>query len=869
MRSGIAVLAGAVIAFPGTIAYAQRSGVQVSGAAQVVSGDSQRRAGQEPFQPDFGVSWLRPGSRFGQFQMEIRATERRDRLHPGRIYGALRDARAGGLRWTLEAGDAYFTPDIGQYRFSNLHTPAVTYVGGAVSARSDRTAVSVGSGRATAWRNIFGSDPDTLDQSLALGRVTHQFSPSVDASVRASRVRTGSLGEYAYSIEASDQIGGGLRYAVTSDVQLIADATLVSYRRRGAPQRERDGSGLVGVHWLHGRGWVQLDGYRFSPGEMPTLHSSLPDREGVFGAGEYDLLSRVRVFAGSEVFRASLYAGVPVGPAALPPRTSGLRSFGGVRVQVGSRSTVTLRLEDGDRVSRPILGGIDSDSDTGSWAAEWQTSAGRFTGHTRYARRENVDRVRTEGSYSQEDASAQVFLGLGRSAQLFGLASLTKMDQPESKHTYWQAGGGGQLQVFSRNLWMRAEGTVSRNIDLLLGAEIPRESLNVGVNGQLTRLTTVGVNVYVDRVSAPAVGSPWGTRSVLRVTRLFPADTPVPGRSPLSTTLVSRGTGSVRGVVFVDWNANGSLEPDEPALEGIPLVAKDLGTAATRRSGEFVFLGVPTGLREVGLDLRSLPVDYDPPTIDKVLVDVTQGRTTEVRFGLIPLGTVRGRVVRDANGNLAADAGDDPIDGAVVVLDGGQRSERVANGRFAFEAVRSGRHTVQLLVDSLPDGSVVSGTTEQALTLDRGSLEADLVFLISRERRPEIRRVFPGGRAASASPTRAPAPARAAPPAATLSRTSPSGNPGSARPTPETARGRFSVQVAALNDPLRARAMVEELREHGYDSFLVVPPSSDPDAPFRIRVGRYRSRADAGEILRALERDRGEKLWIVQDVSAR
>jgi hypothetical protein len=872
MRAGLVAVAGVLVAFLAATADAQQGAVQVSAASQVLTGDSNRLAGQERFEPDFGVTWLQPGSRFGMFQMEVRGTERDDRLHAGRTFAAIRDARYRGLIWTVEAGDTYLSPSIGDYRFTNLFTPPVTFSGAALSARSTHTSVVVAAGNATAWRNIFGTDPETLDQTLGAARVTHRFSSTVDANVRASRTRTSDLGEFVYTIEASDQAGGGIRYALSPDIQLVADGSFVSYRRRGAKTREHDASGLVGAHWLHARGWLQMNAYRFSPGEMPTLNSPLPDREGLFAAGEYDLHSRLRVFAGDELFRSNLNVPTAAEAVVLFPQTTGLRLFGGVRVRVGSKSTMTLRVEDGDRISQPVTGGTDSDSDTGSWAADWQTAVGRFTGNMRYARRENVDRARTEGSYSQHDAAAQVFVGLSRSAQLFGLVTVTRIDQAIARNTYWQAGGGGQLQVFSRNLWMRAEGNVSRNIDLLLESDVPRESLNLGVNGQLTPLTTLGVSVYLDRAPTWSQdGSAWVTRSMLRVTRSFPTAGPYSaGRPPLLTAAaLERGTGSVRGLVYADWNANGVQDADETPLEGIPLLLPTAGAANTRRSGEIAFVNVPVGLREIALDVAALPVDYDPPSIPKVLVDVVKGQAAQVAFGLIPLGAVRGRVVRDTNGNGAADEGDEAVDGAVLVLDDGQRSERVRRGRFAFEAVRSGAHRVKLLVESLPEGSVIAGDVERQIVVQRGQLEPDVSFLISLERRPEIRRVFPG---------------RQSPPASSPARTTSSAHPPPASPAPSGARtsarstpvgsstpadGRFAVQVAALNDPLRARVLVEELRRGGYPSYLLLPPATDPDAPFRIRVGRYASRADADEIAKSLERERGGRLWVVREVTTR
>lgn len=54
---------------------------------------------------------------------------------------------------------------------------------------------------------------------------------------------------------------------------------------------------------------------------------------------------------------------------------------------------------------------------------------------------------------------------------------------------------------------------------------------------------------------------------------------------------------------------------------------------------------------------------------------MARGDAHRVSFPLKPLGMIRGRVFRDANGNGRIDADDEPIDGAIVVLDDRARSE--------------------------------------------------------------------------------------------------------------------------------------------------------------------------------------------------
>ncbi len=858
------------------ITLAQQGSVQISSAVQTLRGDPSRFAGQNAFEPDFGVSWLQPGSRFGVFQIEIRGARRGDSLHTGRIYGALRDAKYHGARWTIEAGDAYFSPPIGSYEFSNLYSPSVTFNGAAIRGRTERTTLAVVAGRTTAWRNIFGNDPKGLGQTVAIGHVTRRLGSRFEISGHGSRIRTTSLDEFSYTIDATDQIGGGTRVLLSPSLQFVADGSVVSYRRTGTPSRERDGSYMGGLNWLHSRGWIQINASRFSPGDFPALNNPLADREQVFAAAEYDLLPRARVSGGWERFRTNLDPAASAASARPTPQTAGDRGFGGVRVQLTSRSTVAFRGEQGDRESRPVGPGLPSDSDTGMWAAEWQAATKRTNVFLRYSGRDNVEHVNKTGSYDQRDTTAQVFASLPGGSQAFGMAVLTRTSTGDGGgNTYWQAGGGTQLRLAHRELWFRAEGNAARNLDILTRAYVPRESFILGVNGQMSRRTTLAFNVNLDRaVSSSNVGTPWMTRSMFRVTHTLPTGSVfLPSLSIASSNESGRGSGTISGLVFADWNADGVQDAGENTLEGIPLRLGG-GHTTSGRDGQFAFINVPAGVRSVGLDTSALPVDFDPPSAPQVQIELSRGDSKRVTFGLIPLGVIHGRVVRDLNGNGKADANEEAIEDAVVVLDGGLRSEQVRKGRYRFDAVRSGAHMVRLLIESLPDGAVIAGDAEIASTLSRDALVADITFVVSIEKRPEIRKVFPprGGGASNATPTPRVVAGRGA------RTTTPSAPKTTATPTPvppvaDTAAtgshsslvGKFTVQIAALSDPLRAKDAVRRLKDSGMPAYLVNPPASDPDAPYRVRVGPYESREQAQSVAASLEQHRKEKVWVTKE----
>jgi len=272
-----------------------------------------------------------------------------------------------------------------------------------------------------------------------------------------------------------------------------------------------------------------------------------------------------------------------------------------------------------------------------------------------------------------------------------------------------------------------------------------------------------------------------------------------------------------------------------------------------------------------------VPIDFDPPAVSAVDVELDRNATRRVSFGLIPLGTVRGRVVRDANGNGKVDPGEEPIDGAVLVLDGGSRSEEVRKGAYRFDAIRSGDHVVSLVRESLPEGAVIAGQPQVPLALKRNQLSVEIDFLVTIEKRPEMRKVFPSrigvqppaaAREGGTPPRAAPAQPAASPAAGTASRTP---APAAASPARSAAAGaappesRYAVQVAALNDPLRARLIAQTLSAAGFPAYIVPPGASDPDGPYRVRVGRYRTRQAASGAAATLQKLRGEKLWVINE----
>ena len=67
-------------------------------------------------------------------------------------------------------------------------------------------------------------------------------------------------------------------------------------------------------------------------------------------------------------------------------------------------------------------------------------------------------------------------------------------------------------------------------------------------------------------------------------------------------------------------------------------------------------------------------------------------------------------------------------------------------------------------------------------------------------------------------------------------------------PPSSAGEGGYTVQIAAYNVKSQAQAMVDKLKKRGYDARV-----SGASAPFRVRIGRYPTQAQANAVLRSLK----------------
>lgn len=85
-----------------------------------------------------------------------------------------------------------------------------------------------------------------------------------------------------------------------------------------------------------------------------------------------------------------------------------------------------------------------------------------------------------------------------------------------------------------------------------------------------------------------------------------------------------------------------------------------------------------------------------------------------------------------------------------------------------------------------------------------------------------------------------------------------------AKPIPAEPKGDgVAIQVAALRGQSEAEAVVGRLKGKGYAAYLMAPLAGQPSV-FRVRVGKFKTRAEAEAVATRLEREEQFKPWITR-----
>ncbi len=168
---------------------------------------------------------------------------------------------------------------------------------------------------------------------------------------------------------------------------------------------------------------------------------------------------------------------------------------------------------------------------------------------------------------------------------------------------------------------------------------------------------------------------------------------------------------TVTGVVYSDLNNNGTQDPGEPGLAGVPVtITPTTGSpvvVTTDSNGNYSAPNIPAGQAIANVTDptgTTLTTANDPQPV--TVPSTGTVATTPVGF-FQPVGTVVGRVFRDDNGNGSQGSSEPGLAGVQVRITNGSFTAVVttdANGDYKLDGVPVGSATVDIVDSTLPVG---------------------------------------------------------------------------------------------------------------------------------------------------------------------
>jgi hypothetical protein len=154
--------------------------------------------------------------------------------------------------------------------------------------------------------------------------------------------------------------------------------------------------------------------------------------------------------------------------------------------------------------------------------------------------------------------------------------------------------------------------------------------------------------------------------------------------------------GAVHGKVFLDYDGDVILDPDEPGVPDIKVFVGARRAAVTNKDGYYILPSIRDSPARVYLDIDTVPAIYTV-THGTQLANIVRDSLTEVNLSLAPIVSVSGRIViTEPDGRTI------PISGARVYLTDVESSRLVADsftaedGSYYIGNLKSGDYILQV-----------------------------------------------------------------------------------------------------------------------------------------------------------------------------
>lgn len=181
-------------------------------------------------------------------------------------------------------------------------------------------------------------------------------------------------------------------------------------------------------------------------------------------------------------------------------------------------------------------------------------------------------------------------------------------------------------------------------------------------------------------------------------------------------------------------------------------------------------------------------------------------------------------------------------------------------GRGVLAARPSGDQTTLVAPAVVPDPAAASepesGVPEAVAGQGASALPPGDLTYTDRLTKRDLPQESLGGGTGPAPPS--PPPEAPAEPVSTASPADPTGGAAQAGQAP------FTVQIAAVRRRAEAQSIVDRLTRRGFPAYVFAPPGADRTGGFRVRVGSFKSRAEAEAMASRLQKEEQYQPWITR-----
>lgn len=162
------------------------------------------------------------------------------------------------------------------------------------------------------------------------------------------------------------------------------------------------------------------------------------------------------------------------------------------------------------------------------------------------------------------------------------------------------------------------------------------------------------------------------------------------------------GISEIRGFVYNDANLNSSRDSNERGLEKVKIYIDGKKEMITDSDGYYYLRNVEAGPHKVGIDIKTLPLNFIPTVPIQAEIKLFEGMTYSLNFPIRALRTISGRVYLDRNNNNSFDPGDEALSNLEVRL-GSAKTLTNNNGDFMFKNLSAGEFILEINEPALPE----------------------------------------------------------------------------------------------------------------------------------------------------------------------